>query len=49
MAVSLPTKPYAAGRTEVLLTTGYSRNAIVHHGRIDAGVHMIGKPFSLAN
>ena len=30
----------------VLLTTGYSRNAIVHHGRIDAGVHMIGKPFS---
>jgi PAS domain S-box-containing protein len=30
----------------VLLTTGYARNAIVHHGRLDAGVHMIGKPFS---
>ena len=30
----------------VLLTTGYTRNAIVHHGRLDAGVHMIGKPFS---
>jgi hypothetical protein len=23
-----------------------ARNAIVHHGRLDAGVHMIGKPFS---
>ena len=30
----------------VLFTTGYTRNAIVHHGRLDAGVHMIGKPFS---
>jgi hypothetical protein len=29
-----------------LFTTGYTRNAIVHHGRLDAGVHMIGKPFS---
>jgi signal transduction histidine kinase len=31
---------------KVLFTTGYTRNAIVHHGRLDAGVHMIGKPFS---
>jgi PAS domain S-box-containing protein len=30
----------------VLFTTGYTRNAIVHHGRLDAGVQMIGKPFS---
>jgi CheY-like chemotaxis protein len=30
----------------VLFTTGYTRNAIVHHGRLDAGVHMISKPFS---
>jgi CheY-like chemotaxis protein len=30
----------------VLFMTGYTRNAIVHHGRLDAGVHMIGKPFS---
>src|SRR6185312_10314579 len=30
----------------VLFTTGYTRNAIVHHGRLDAGVEMIGKPFS---
>ena len=32
---------------KVLFTTGYARNAIVHHGRLDAGVQMIGKPFSL--
>jgi len=30
------------------LTTGYTRNAIVHHGRLDAGVHMISKPYLLA-
>jgi CheY-like chemotaxis protein len=30
----------------VLFMTGYTRNAIVHHGRLDAGIHMIGKPFS---
>jgi PAS domain S-box-containing protein len=31
---------------KVLFTTGYARNAIVHHGRLDPGVEMIGKPFS---
>ena len=31
---------------KVLFTTGYTRNAIVHHGRLDAGVEMVGKPFS---
>jgi signal transduction histidine kinase len=31
----------------VLYTTGYSRDAIVHHGRLDAGVHLISKPFTL--
>ena len=33
---------------KVLFTTGYTRNAIVHHGRLDAGVHMIGKPYTFA-
>jgi CheY-like chemotaxis protein len=33
---------------KVLFTTGYTRNAIVHHGRLDSGVHLIGKPYSLA-
>ena len=31
---------------KVLFTTGYTRNAIVHQGRLDPGVQMIGKPFS---
>jgi CheY-like chemotaxis protein len=31
---------------KVLFTTGYTRNAIVHHGRLDPGVELIGKPFS---
>ena len=33
---------------KVLFTTGYTRNAIVHHGRLDPGVQMIGKPFSFS-
>ena len=32
---------------KVLYTTGYTRNAIVHHGQLDPGVQMIGKPFSM--
>ncbi|MEF3131103.1 ATP-binding protein [Rhizobium sp. 268] len=31
---------------KALFTTGYSRNAIVHHGRLDKGVHLLPKPFS---
>ena len=31
---------------KVLFTTGYTRNAIVHHGRLDPGVLLISKPFS---
>jgi PAS domain S-box-containing protein len=30
----------------VLYTTGYSRNAIVHHGRLDPDVDLISKPFT---
>jgi signal transduction histidine kinase len=30
----------------VLFTTGYSRNAIVHQGRLDSHVHLISKPFT---
>jgi CheY-like chemotaxis protein len=33
-------------RLKILFTTGYARNAIVHHGRLDAGVHLLTKPFS---
>ena len=30
---------------KVLFTTGYARNAIIHHGRLDKGVKLITKPF----
>ena len=33
----------------VLFTTGYARNAIVHHGRLDHGVELITKPFSYSD
>jgi CheY-like chemotaxis protein len=31
---------------KVLFTSGYARNAIVHHGRLDPGVELITKPFT---
>ena len=33
----------------VLFTTGYTRNAVIHNGRLDPGVHLIGKPFNFAD
>ena len=30
----------------ILFTTGYSRNAIIHQGRLDAGVNLLTKPFT---
>jgi CheY-like chemotaxis protein len=32
---------------KVLYTTGFTRNAIVHSGRLDAGLNFIAKPFTL--
>jgi len=32
---------------KILFTTGYTRNAIVHNGVLDPGVHLISKPFTL--
>ncbi len=32
---------------KILFTTGYARNAIVHHGRLDRGVQLITKPFTV--
>ena len=34
---------------KVLFTTGYTRNAIVHHGRLDPGVNLISKPYTFAD
>lgn len=33
---------------KVLFTSGYARNAIVHDGRLDAGVELLTKPFTQA-
>ena len=33
---------------KVLFMTGYSRNAIVHQGRLDPGVHLLQKPLTSA-
>ncbi|WP_343058499.1 response regulator [Microvirga mediterraneensis] len=35
-----------SSRLKVLFTTGYTRNAIIHHGRLDEGVELITKPFT---
>ena len=32
---------------KILYTTGYARNAIVHHGRLDPGVDLLVKPFTI--
>ncbi len=34
---------------KVLFASGYARNAIVHHGRLDPGVELIMKPFTYAD
>ena len=31
---------------KVLYATGYTRNAIIHHGRLDADVELLTKPFT---
>jgi CheY-like chemotaxis protein len=33
----------------VLYTTGYTINAIVHHGRLDSDIELLSKPFSSEN
>jgi len=34
---------------KVLFTTGWTRDAIVHRGRLDEGIQLIAKPFAAAS
>ncbi|MGU3539379.1 cache domain-containing protein [Methylobacterium sp. A54F] len=34
---------------KVLFTTGYTRNAVLHHDRLDGGSHFLGKPYTAAS
>ena len=44
-----PTRRCAARPAlKVVFMTGYTRNAIVHNGVLDAGAHLVSKPFTVA-
>ena len=49
MAGSWPTKSKAQPGLKMLFTSGYTENAIVHHGRLDSGVLLLAKPYRKAD
>ena len=49
MAASSSRRPKGCRGLKVLFTSGYTQDAIVHHGRLDPDVLLLPKPYRKAD